>query len=54
MRLGKPERLQLLRTYYTELAEVNYKTLYILIQEKLRMMSLQWEINTRVKRVGNL
>lgn len=29
MRLAKPEGLQLLRTYYTEMAEVNYKTLYI-------------------------
>lgn len=29
MRLAKPERLQLLGSYYNELAEVNYKTLYI-------------------------
>lgn len=38
MRLTKPEGLQLLRTYYSELAKVNYKTLYTGIRGKLRMM----------------
>ena len=37
-RFTKPEGLQLLRIYCSELAEVNYKTLYIGIWEKLRMM----------------